>query len=189
MDACSMMRIAIVLVVFVPIPSATRALTLTIMPDKQTYQVAEQIVLNIFGDAEGAQTDIVLGRILFDAGLADYVGSHQEALTSFGGAPWILEALVGGAGFGDAFAQFISVNPFPVDGPLMARVTLLATAPGTLAFSWATSGPRPLDFFGLTNAPGGSVTIVPEPSTGALLVFGLVATRLTLVATSLLRAR
>ena len=30
-----------------------------------------------------------------------------------------------------------------------------------------------LDFFGLTNAPGTSFTVVPEPTTALLLAFGL----------------
>ena len=173
-----MKRSAFVLVLLVAAASAAQTATLTITPDKQVYQVGEQIVLNVFGDSEGAQASIVVGRILFDSGLADYAGSHQDALTSFGGLTWGLEPLVGGVGFGDAFAQFVSLNPFPVDGPLTASVTLVATAPGTLAFSWATSGPRTLDFFGITNAPGGSVTVVPEPFTGALVMLGLVATSL-----------
>lgn len=176
----AMKRSAFVLVLFIAAASAAQTATLTITPDKPVYQVGEEIVLNVFGDSGGAQASIVVGRILFDAGLADYVTSHQDALTSIGGQlTWFLSPLEGGDGFGDAFEQSPSVNPFPVDGPLTASVTLVATAPGTLAFSWATDGLLPLDFFGLTNAPGGSVTIVPEPSTGVLVVLGLMATGLT----------
>jgi len=40
-------------------------------------------------------------------------------------------------------------------------------------FSWKTVGTGKLDFFGLTNAPGVSVTIVPEPTTAAMLGLGL----------------
>ena len=176
-----MKRIAFVLVLFVAIPSVAQTVTLTITPDKQTYQVGETITLTVLGDPEGAQAGIVFGRILFDASLANYTSSHQETLVTFG-VPWALMPLTGGVGFGDAFAQFISGNDFPVDEPLSATMTLVATAPGTLTFAWETGGPDPnfhLDFFGLTSAPGGSVTIVPEPVTGALVVLGLVVTSLT----------
>lgn len=46
-------------------------------------------------------------------------------------------------------------------------------APGVAGFSWLTDAGYELHFFGLTNAPGTSVTIVPEPGTAALLALGL----------------
>ena len=165
----------LVILAAVVIPHGARAVTLTITPDQAVYQVGDTITLNVFGDAEGADAGLVFGRILFDADLASYVTSHQEQLTSFGGDPWILLALTGGAGFGDAFSQLISVNPFPVDGPLRASVTLLATAPGILGYSWQDDMDIPLEFFDIATAPGGSVVIVPEPSTRALLGLGTVA--------------
>jgi len=171
-----MKRTVFALVLLLAMSSAAQTATLTITPDKQVYQVGEQIVLNVVGDAQGAQDSAILGRILFDAGLAEYVSSYQEPLTSFGGlVTWFASPLFGGDGFGNAFEQTPSVNPYPVDGPLIASVTLLATGTGTLDYSWETSGSFNLDFFGLTSAPGGSVTIVPEPSTGLLVVLGLIA--------------
>ncbi len=155
----------------------TSAATLMIAPDRQTYQVGETITLNVFGDSEGAAVnDFVFGRILFDPDLADYVDSHQEPLTT-NGFPWALGGLAGGSGFGDAFSQ-VRGEADPVDGPLTATVRLLATAPGTLEFSWEADpfSTTTLVFFGLTSAPGGSVDIVPEPSTGVLVAFGVVAT-------------
>jgi hypothetical protein len=61
----------------------------------------------------------------------------------------------------------------------LASVTLLAAAPGVVSYDWLTdSSSATLNFFALTTAPGGSVTIVPEPATGLLVTLGLVATAL-----------
>jgi hypothetical protein len=159
--------------------ASASAVTLTVTPDKSTYLVGETITLSVFGDAEGTQTNVILGRLLFPAGLASYVDGSQSPLTSFnGGLTWIQGSLAGGPGFAYAFYQIGDQSPLPVDGPLTASVILLATASGSLDFAWETSGDEQLNFFGLTNAPGGSVTIVPEPATGLLVGIGLVATAL-----------
>jgi hypothetical protein len=50
------------------------------------------------------------------------------------------------------------------------------TAPGTVVnFAWRTSpSAQRLDWFGLTNAPGVSITVAtPEPTTASLLGLGL----------------
>ena len=135
---------------FLAFASFASAATLTITPDKQSYRVGDMIALDIFGDSEGAESAYigVNGRILFDTDLADYVDSHQEPLTT-SGSRWALFQLAGGEGFADAFAQWHGED-VPVDGPLSARVRLLATAPGTLDYSWETKDPQYLlYFFGL----------------------------------------
>jgi len=58
-------------------------------------------------------------------------------------------------------------------------VTLLATAPGILDYAWQMEGDYGLRFSAalgeVTEAPGGSVLIVPELSTGSLFGLGVLA--------------
>jgi len=118
--------------------SSASAATLTITPDQVVYHVGDTITLTVSGDAEGASAYSIYGRMLFDADRADYVASHQERLTSRG-SPWLIFQLTGGNGFGEAFSQGTEIQESP-DGPLSASVTLLATAPGILHYSWLTDG-------------------------------------------------
>jgi hypothetical protein len=152
------------------------AATLTITPDLPVYQVGDTITLNVSGDAEGAADNLIYGPLLFDADLANYVSSHQQPLTT-NRFRWSVGSLSGGGGFAEAFSQTPGLEPDVPDGPLLASVTLRATAPGILEYSWRTDGDPGLrlDFFGLTEAPGGSVLIVPELSPGPLLGLGLIA--------------
>jgi len=174
------MRAVLLVLGLLALAAGAPAATLTITPDQQTYTVGDEIVLGVLGDAEGATGRAVRGRILFDAKLAEFVSASQQSLTSFGGGLiWTAFAIDGGPGFADAFSQLCCDSPLPVDGPLVATVVLRATAPGQLAYDWQSGviGPDDnfnLDFFGLSDAPGGSVTIVPEPATGTLMGLGLV---------------
>ena len=72
-----------------------------------------------------------------------------------------------------------SVEPF-----VYGVVTATAGAPGTYTVEWNTNigSGFELNFFGLTNAPPATIQtnapsitlqIIPEPSTGALVAFGL----------------
>jgi hypothetical protein len=159
----------------VALATAASAATLTITPDRSTYAVGDTITLSVFGDSEGAADSTIYGRILFDGSLATYVSSSQVGLTSFGGAlPWVTALLSGGDGFAEAFNQ-VSTPIAPADGPLFATAVLQATEPGLLRYDWQVGGAFPVDFFGLTDAPGGSVVIVPEPATRTLVAMGLLA--------------
>jgi hypothetical protein len=67
----------------------------------------------------------------------------------------------------DATDFFVATANFIVDSQAV---------PGSvLQFNWRTSpSTQAFDFFGLTNAPAYSVTIIPEPAPGALLGMGVV---------------
>lgn len=168
--------VRLALIAALQVATEAQAVTLVITPDKATYQMGEEIIPQVSGES-GAVRDIqVFGRILYDERLAEPVAASQVIMTGFGVVPWLDSGLTNRPGFSDAFSQGAGATELPGDG-LSATVTLRALAPGTLDYAWQTEGDLNLilDFFGLQDAPGGSVTIVPEPSTGSLLASGLVA--------------
>ena len=56
---------------------------------------------------------------------------------------------------------------------MISTVRFTAGSPGTTSLVWDVSNAFPFGFFGLTNAPGATVNVVPEPATAALLALGL----------------
>ena len=110
-------------------------------------------------------------------------GQTQSPLTSFGGGlPWLVCCLLVDnpkANTQDSFNQSPGATPFAVDQLLVSVMTFHADAPGVAHFNWEENptSSESLNFFGLTNAPGGTVTIlgaVPEPTTASLLALGIV---------------
>jgi PEP-CTERM motif len=173
--------------------SAAGAATLSVESDKLTYNVGETITLTVHGDDEGATALSVFGRLLYNGALIDNGTQSQKTLigtgTLVGGGPhaWTKQFLgagdtnaAGPGSYSDAFNQIITSNGdtadnLPADNPF-ATVTLIAAAVGIVDVEWDTTTPETeLHFFGLTDAPGTSFTIVPEPATAALLGLGLVA--------------
>ena len=157
---------------------SAQAASLTITADRATYNVNDTITLTISGDAEGGTGVAIFGTINYDQSLTTATSQSQTALTSFGGSlPWIAGALFTdfpNNATVDAFNQAGGTVATTPDGPLSAVVTLTADAAGVANFSWLTNaGNESLNFFGLTNAAGTSVLIVPEPTTAALLGMGL----------------
>jgi hypothetical protein len=173
------MRLAHLLAASLLLAATTaQAATLAVTPDQGVYQVGDFITLNVVGDAEGAADFAIAGRLLFDPGLAEYVSSNQVTLmASEPNLSWSSLALSHGEGIATAFNQITA--PFgspsiPAD-LLSATVVLRATGAGVLPVSWSIEEPGLL-FFGLADAPGTSVTIVPEPSAFTLVALGLTLT-------------
>ena len=160
------------------------AATLTISSDKSTYGVGETIALTLVGDSGGAAAYNVYGYLRFDETLVDWVSTTQHALTSDGGMhEWVLGGWVNGCPDVSSydpgcpfFDQIGGLQPYTVDGALTATMVLTATAPGQVVFDWGFNESTPIQFFGLTDAPDYTVTIVnPEPGPASLLAAGLVA--------------
>ena len=160
--------------------TASNATTLSVSPDKLTYNVGETVTLSVSGDAQGATAYGIFGRLEY-TGSGSVTPQTQTQKVVRPGA--INLSITNGPGFSDAFQQVVSAGTaqtasnLPADNPF-STVTLIASAVGLVNVNWnATPGSGfELTFFGLTNAPGTSFTIVgaiPEPTTGALLGLGL----------------
>jgi hypothetical protein len=168
-----------VLIALVLVAVSSHAATLSMSTDKSTYDVGETITLTIVGDAEGEADVGIFGTVVYDPGRTTVTGQSQSSLTSLGGGlPWINGVLFldfPNAGTADALNTIAGLVPQTPDQLVISVITLTADAEGAVNFQWlADGGSESLSFFSLTNAPGASITIVPEPSTAFLVGLGLV---------------
>lgn len=143
------------------------------------------ITLETFVTADAGETDnTVFGSILYPAsqvnGPLDAAGSQLQV--SLPGAGWVLGSLSCTTTRCLAFSQINSIGPTAINVSNFLIATNTFTIendelPGTvITFNWqSTPTTQRVDFFGLTTAPGVSITVaVPEPTTAALLGLGLV---------------
>ena len=184
-----MIRIGLLVVSILSIAQAAGAASLSVVPDKITYNVGETITLVVTGDDAGATAYGVFGRLEYSAPLVKNATSSQKTLKGAYGS-WISGTLPfsdGPSAYTTAFNQI--APPFNQDTAqnlpgTLATITLIANAAGVVNASWNTNASSgfQLDFFGLTSAPGTSFTIlqiygdgyIPEPGTAALLGLGLI---------------
>jgi len=129
-------------------------------------------------DSPGTLDNGILGRILHTA--AAVTPLNNAAQVGIGGtfAPGSLAAC------NTVDCEVFDQIAFPsASNPLLTNFAIATngyTAGATntsgwrvVTFNWKTAGTGKFDFFGLTNAPGVTITIVPEPATAAMLGLGL----------------
>jgi len=187
-----MRRLVASLLVSLLAVSVASAATLSVTSDKLTYVIGETITLTVIGDPQGATSYGVFGELRYNGALVNSGTRTQPTLIGPLG-PWIKAPLNtrdtnldDGGSFSDAFSQIAAdaQTATNIPGTTLSTVTLIATAIGLLEVNWHTAfDGSQLDFFGLTSAPGISVCItaegfpscaVPEPSTGLLVIAGLI---------------
>lgn len=165
---------------------AAGAATLTAVPDAyyaNGYYWAvfgAETTITITGDSEGAAAAYgIYGDLVYDAAISTTLRASQTQHTT-DGVPWTLGHLSLADGQSTVFNQFACCAPGTVDQLQIATLTLIFDAVGFSDFYWGSE----TDFFGLTSAdlPSPAFTIaccldepIPEPATGALLAFGLLA--------------
>ena len=166
--------------------SATVSVSLNVL-GPTTVPAGAVITLQAVVTANGAETDnSIFGAVNQPVGQAVLapLGSQINLSTVGTAAPgWSAGSLLCTTAFCTAFSQINGTAPATagVTGLVIGQLT--ATLNGSLAngtvvnFNWRTTPTaQRLDWYGITSAPGTSVTIgsiVPEPTTAALIGFGL----------------
>jgi hypothetical protein len=166
-----MKRTLFVMAVVLGFATAASAATLSVVSNAASYNVGDTITLSVSGDAQGATSYGIIGRLLFDGSKVTAVSYTENSVgTNFltSGQQTL------GAGFVEPFNQINlaggTATALPAGNPF-AVITMTATAPGTVSFDWSNS----LDFFGILGAQSANLTIniVPEPTTAVMLALGL----------------
>jgi hypothetical protein len=135
------------------ISSTAEATTISFSTDQPSYIAGDTITLTITGDATGAATDGIYGRLLYDPAVADSISAAQIPLTS-DGIPWVDGVMSYGDGYVDVWNQIAGLDPLAPDGPAVSTVQILATHAGPLDLRWSQQLGYELYFFGTTGAVG-----------------------------------
>ncbi len=164
------------------------AVTLSVSPDKATYDLGETVTLTVIGDPIGTSDSGIFGRLEFWPWRTTPLDATQTQHTGGGGTmPWGVGPLRQSVAASEVFNQITTEDTLPAEQLQVATVTLCAELPGIVDVSWTLHDPYDpfgLSFFGLTSAPGTSFTIadlpgepeascLPEPSGAAALLAGV----------------
>ena len=172
-----MKRTLFVVAALVVFAMGASAASLTVVSNKTTYNIGETITLTVSGSDAGASAYSIFGRLEYNGAL---VGAGTQSQINMGG--WVKGSLNAAVGSSVAFDQvaglvgLVASNLSDVSNTPFSTVTLIANAAGLVNVTWNTDLPSgfALTFFGITNSAGTSFTIVPEPSTVALIGLGLI---------------
>jgi hypothetical protein len=170
-----MKRTLFVLAVVVGFATAASGATLTMATDSPTYTPGQTITLTVTADDTGTTSYGIFGQVSYDATHAHVSAVQTQLVGKYG--KWTTQPLPGGGGFSRAFSQITGTAQDANNLPgTLSTILLVAGVPGIYPVIWDTTNANPdlrLTFFGLTNAPGTSFTVIPEPTTAALLGLGL----------------
>ena len=173
--------------------ASASAATVSVATDAASYNVGDTIILTVTADSEGDTGQLISITITHDTAAVSGNGATQpadvftQANGAFAATPGGLQGTCGGV-FGangcNAFDQLLG-NAGPIDaGPKQAILSY--TASGTFSgllngtgspFGLKTVGTGAYEFAGsdssIVDFSGAAITIVPEPTTAALLGLGL----------------
>lgn len=157
-------------------PAANAIVSVTLATGSSTYHPGDTITLNAYVTANDWEIDLTAyGAVIYPTAAVTPGSLQQNALPG----NWTLGSLNCSAPRCEAFSQISEEGPVPINAEDFQISTLsfhvLESAPlGVYSFDWQTTpASQRLDFFGLTSAPGASFTVVPEPTSAALLGAGL----------------
>jgi hypothetical protein len=161
--------------------AANAAVSVTLTPVSTTAAPGSVITLHTFATQNGSETDdTIIGNINFSNTFLTGNAATNTQVPLFN----TIGGLLCTTAFCTAFSQVQSDAPKSLGITNMQIATTTfnvnpTTPNGTvLTFAWRTApSTQRFDWFGLTNAPGTTVTVtgvIPEPTTAALLGLGMI---------------
>jgi hypothetical protein len=178
------LKTLMVLAAFAGFASAANAASVVMTADSNTVFQGGTITLHGVVTSSAIETDnTVFGAITYSDALLDsnVVGNSQVGLPGWATSLGVLSCNTTRC---ISFSQINASGILPVPGGASSFqistttfIVPMSTPIGTvLTFNWqSTPSTQRLDYFGVTSAPGTTVTVVPipEPTTAAMLGLGL----------------